>query len=115
MPEKAQKHKYIFPNFLAEIMSKVDMRTQYEASMLSMSFICIGLVVSVIYVFFYTSFAMWYKIFLIVNGIAGLIFLSSFIVTTYQQYLTYMDAISFQKSMKGGSEKDGVSKKEKES
>lgn len=96
------KHKYIFPNFLAEFMSKVDMRTQYEASMMSMSMICVGLIVTSIYLMIYTGFALWYKIFLVINALAGLIFLSSFIITTYQQYITYMKVLDFQKELKGG-------------
>jgi hypothetical protein len=98
------KHKYIFPNFLAEFMSKVDMRTQYEASMMSMTLIMIGLIVSGFYLWIYTSFALWYKIFLVINALAGVVFLSSFVITTYQQYITYMKALEFQKQMKGGNE-----------
>lgn len=91
------KHKYIFPDILASAMSRIDMRTQLEASMLSMSLMGVGLVVTVIYMIFYFNFAVWYKIYLVFNGIAGLVFMFSFLVTTYQQYLSYMDVIDFQK------------------
>jgi hypothetical protein len=98
------KNKYIFPNFLASMMSKVDMRTQYEASMMSMSLIMVGLVVSGFYLWVYTMLPLWYKIFLMINVFAGIIFLSSFVITTYQQYITYMKALEFQKQMKGGNQ-----------
>ena len=93
-----ETNKYIFPNFLANIMAKVDLRTQYEASMMSMSMMMIGIFVSVIYMFFYLDMLLlWYKIFLVINGIAGLLFMSSYLVTTFQQYQTYMAAREFQK------------------
>ena len=100
------KHKYIFPNWLANRMAKVDMRTQYEASMMSMTLICIGLVVTGIYMGIYTDFATWYKIFLCINVLAGIVFMSSYLTTTYQQYQTYMATMEFQKELKGGKKKD---------
>lgn len=112
-PKDKNIPKYVFPNFLAKAMSKVDMRTQYEASMLSMSFILIGLIITVIYFVVYFSFPVWYKIVLAINGFAGFIFISSFLVTTYQQYRTYMIAFNFQKELEGG-EQDGVKKKKKD-
>jgi len=112
---KKEKHKYLFPNFLANAMSKVDMRTQYEASMMSMSLILLGLIISPIYLLFFTELVLWYKIFLIINCIAGWIFLSSFLITTYQQYKSYMEAVDFQKELKGGDViADGIQKKERE-
>jgi hypothetical protein len=90
------KNKYIFPNFLAEAMSKVDMRTQYEASMLSMSLIMIGMLLSVIYFVIYVELATWFKVVLVINALCGVVFMSSFLITTYQQYLGYMEAKSFQ-------------------
>lgn len=93
--------KYIFPNFLANAMAKVDFRTQLEATMMSLAFILIGLIVSAIYLIFYVSgLALWYKIFLAINAFAGFIFISSFLITTYQQYKTYMETIEFQKTLK---------------
>ena len=93
---------YIFPDFLAKMMAKVDLRTQYEASMLSMSLMSVGLIVTIVYLIIYFDFPIWYKIFLVINGLSGLLFISSYITTTYQQYKMYMNAIKFQKTMKGG-------------
>ncbi len=95
------KHRYIFPNFMADFMAKLDLRTQYEASMMSAAMICVGLIVTVFYMFIYIdSLALWYKIFLVINGVAGLGFIGSMLVTTYQQYLNYMEAFEFQKQRK---------------
>lgn len=93
---------YIFPDFLAKAMSKVDLRTQYEATMLSTVLISAGLILTIIYFMAYMQFELWYKIIFLINGIAGLGFMWSSLVTTYQQYKTYMDAIKFQREMKGG-------------
>ena len=94
-------------------MSKVDLRTQYEASMLSMSLMSIGLIVTIIYFVIYFEFQTWYKVFLVINGLAGVTFMWSFLVTTYQQYRTYMIALNFQTQSEGGI-KDGIKKDKKE-
>lgn len=100
MDEKP-KNNYIFPDFLGKWMSKVDLKTQYEATMLSMSFMMLGLIVSAVYLLLYIdSFQMWYKIFLVINMVAGLIFMSSNLVTTFQQYKSYAEALEFQEELK---------------
>jgi hypothetical protein len=100
MVEK-KKANYVFPNILASAMSKVDMRTQLEASMLSMVFILAGMMVTIFYMAVYIAFPLWYKIVIIINLLAGLVFISSFIVTTFQQYQSYLDAVGFQEELKG--------------
>lgn len=104
MTEK-KKPNYFFPNFLGEIMSKLDMRVQLESSMMSMTLILLGMLTSVIYFVIYYSFPLWYKIVLVINGLAGIVFISSFIVTTFQSYQSYLAAVEFQeelKDVKGG-------------
>ena len=96
MVEKKKKFNYIFGNILGNALSKVDMRTQFEASMMSMTLILIGLVVTIIYLFIYAEFVLWYKIFLMINCLAGLVFIWSFLVTTFQQFQNYMEIKSFQ-------------------
>lgn len=97
------KHNYIFPDILAKSMAKVDVRTQYEAGMLSMALMMIGLLVTGFYLVAYTELALWYKIFLCINIFAGLVFFWSNLVTQYQQYLNYMEVNDFQmKLLKGG-------------
>lgn len=100
--EEKLKHNYIFGDLLGKAMAKVDMRTQYEASMMSMSLMMIGLIVTGIYLIIYIQFALWYKIFLSINMLAGLVFFWSNLVTQFQQYNNYMEAIDFTKQMKGG-------------
>ena len=100
--EDYKKPSYIFPDFLGDFMSKIDTRVQLEASMMSMTLMMCGLVISGIYVTLYIDFPLWYKIVLVINILAGLLFMSSFLVTSFQQYRNYMEVQSFQKTMKGG-------------
>ena len=94
------KNKYFFPNVMAVAMSKVDQRTQFEASMMSMFLILCGLVLSGFYILFYVSVPLWYKITIVINVLAGIVFLSSFLVTTFQQYQSYMQAKEIQDQLK---------------
>lgn len=98
------KHNYVFPNILANAMSKVNQRTQYEASMMSMALMTIGLILSIVYISIYLEIVLWYKIVLLFNLVCGLLFMSSYLVTSFQQYQSYMEAYDFQNEMKGGNE-----------
>jgi len=100
MVEEKKKNNYIFPNFLAKAMGKLDLRVQLEASMMSMTLILIGLALSTFYMTVYVTFPLWYKITLVVNLLAAFVFLSSNLVTTYQQYQSYMEIKQFQDEMK---------------
>lgn len=99
--EQSTVEKYIFPDFLAKAMAKVDLRTQYEASMMSITLIMVGMVLSVIYAIIYFDFALWFKIVLIVNGLCGIVFMSSSLITTFQQYQNYIDTLKLQKILNG--------------
>lgn len=95
-------HKYIFPDILARAMSKVDIQTQFESSLMSMSLMMIGLVVTGFYLVFYTTFALWYKIFLVINLLAGLVFFWSNLITQFQMFQNYMKVKQYNEKLKGG-------------
>lgn len=99
---ETKKPMYIYGNILGNAMSKVDIRTQLEAGLMSMTFMLVGLIVTGIYISVYIDFPLWYKIFLILNLVAGVIFFMSNIVTMFQQYQNYMEVAQFQEQMKGG-------------
>ena len=99
------KSNYIFPDVLGKAMSKLDLRVQLEASMMSMTLIVIGLILTTIYLIIYSQFVIWYKIVVIINCLAGIVFMSSSLVTTFQQYQNYMQIKQFQNDVKGGNEK----------
>lgn len=92
--KKKEKYKYAFPNIMAVAMSKIDMRTQMESSMMSQFLLLIGLSIMVVYMSIYNQGAIFYKIVLIFNLVCGWILISSYLVTTYQQYTSYMSALN---------------------
>ncbi len=102
-----EKHRYVFPNVLAKAMTKVDMRTQMEASMLSQFLLVIGLTIMVIYMIFSREMSGFYKFMVIFNLLCGWLLISSYLVTTYQQYVSYADAMGFDPA----AEKAAVKKK----
>jgi len=95
-----QKNNYIFPDALGTWMAKIDLRTQYEGSMLSMLFIMIGLIIMAVYSIFYTDVSLFMKIMIGINGFFGVLFMWSFLVTTFQQYKNYIDLVGIQKIIK---------------
>jgi hypothetical protein len=109
MEESNKKlHSYCFPDILGKTMANVSLQVQLEASMLSMTFMAFGLVVTITYLVLYMSFPLWYKIFLGINGLAGIIFMWSYLVTTFQQYQNVMEVASFQKQIKKNQLKGGT-------
>lgn len=95
VPEK-KLHTYFFPDILGKAMMGVPLNVQLEANLVSMSLMSVGLIITIIYLCVYFNLALWYKIFLIINGIAGLMFFISSIVTTFQQYNNYMEILEYQ-------------------
>ena len=91
MTKEKEKLKFVFPNIMAKMMKKVDMRTQMEASMMSMSMIMVGMIIMVTYILIYGVMGLFYKSLIVFNLICAFIFISSFLVTTYQQYTSFME------------------------
>lgn len=84
------KGTYIFPDVLAQMMKGVSQRTQYEAELMSLTFILLGLIVMGIYVCFFTGTSLFVKILTGVNVLAGFVFMFSRLVTSFQQYHNYL-------------------------
>ena len=93
--QRKTKGNYCFPSPLAKIMASISQRVQYEAALLSISFILLGLLFTGFITVFYSGLSVLAKIFVAANVIAGFIFLSSHLITTYQQYLSYLDIMGF--------------------
>jgi len=100
------KHKYLFPNSMAKIMGKLTTQVQMEASMTSLVFILVGMMIMAVYMMFFTEVSLFVKIMTGLNMIAGFIFLSSFLTTSFQQYVSYMMAQEIQKDFFGGKENE---------
>ena len=92
------KHKYIFPNFMAKAMANVDPKTQYESAMLSSALILIGIIATSIMMVFFMDLSVTYKVLIALNCIGGFLYISSSLVTVYQQYANYCDIMEIQKS-----------------
>jgi hypothetical protein len=86
-----EEFSYALPDSMAKVMKKVDMRTQYEASILSMFFMMVGLIAFTIYIIFIAEFGLIFKILTGFNSFFGVIFMLSYLITTYQQYVSYME------------------------
>jgi len=76
-------------------MANTSMRTQMEASMMSQFLLLIGLTLMVIFNLFFGESGWGYKILVTFNLLAGWILISSYLVTTYQQYGSYMGAMGY--------------------
>jgi len=96
---KEKVHKYIFPNFLAVAMKNVDMKTQLESAMMSMFLLLMGMILMSVYTAIYLTYGLVFKSLLLFNLVAGFLFMTSYLVTTYQQYNSYMVAVEVQKIM----------------
>jgi hypothetical protein len=88
-----EKYSYAFPDKIAKVMKKVDMRTQLESSLLSMSFIVVGMIAFNIYILFFMKFDWWFKGLTLFNSICGMFFLITSIIGQYQSYVTYMQTM----------------------
>ena len=92
MTKEEELPTYIFPKWLANPMSKVPVKVQYESSMMGMTLILFGIILTAVYLFIYMDFETWYKVVLIINALAGIAVLGTGIITTYQQYIAVIQA-----------------------
>ena len=90
---KAEANAYVLPDSVAKHMKVIDTRVQFEASIMSMFFIMIGMVALTIYVVFFSGFAGLFKFFMAFNSFWGFVFMLSYLVTTFQQYNYHMQSI----------------------
>lgn len=87
--------KYIFPDFFGNWMAKIDMKTQYEGSLIGFTLMIFSLLGFGVYKTFFTTETIGWKVYFLFNTLCGLLILWSFLVTTYQQYLNYLDVKAF--------------------
>ena len=90
--ERKEDGTYVFPKKLAKAMLQISPRTQMEASMLSMVFILAGIIVFAVLYITGGGGTTWMKIMAGVNALAAFVMLGSYIVTTFQQYHSYLKA-----------------------
>ena len=100
MEEGKSKGNYIFPNFLAQGMSKVSQRTQFESELMSLVMILLGIIATAVYILFYTNMSLFLKIMTGFNALAAFILLTSRMITSYQQYRNFMEISGLIKEVK---------------
>jgi preprotein translocase subunit Sss1 len=105
-----EEHAYALPNSMAKKMKLIDTRTQFEAAILSSFMILIGMIGMTIYLIFFMNFTLTFKILTVFNSLAGMGFMLSNLVTTYQSYVTYMETEKFRAQMMGTGEMMGFDK-----
>ena len=91
--EKTTKGNYCFPSIIGTAMRKVSQRIQYESTLLSIAIILISLMFIGIYTIFFSEVTLMMKIMAGINSIAAFIFLSSHLVTSFQQYQSYLQVM----------------------
>ena len=89
--EDKKEHNYCIPSPMASLMKRIDDRTQMEASLLSMSFLLIGLLIFAVYFVGFTNANLIAKVMTGFNTLCGFIFLFSYLVTTFNQYQALME------------------------
>jgi len=99
MKKPKEKHRYVFPNIMSKMMKNVPMNVQLESSMMASSLILVGMTLMTILLMFFSDQTLAFKIITLINMVGAFIFISSSLVTTYQQYVSYMNVIDLQKSM----------------
>ena len=95
MDTQEDKPKFIFPNLIAKGMANLTTQYQMEASMLSLVIILIGMIIIAVYTIFFLELNLFMNIMIGINAVAGFVFLTSFLVTQYQQYLSFMISQKF--------------------
>jgi hypothetical protein len=81
-------------------MAKVPIKVQLESQMISMGFLCLGLVMSAAYFLIYYDFRLWYRIVLGLNLLAGVVLMLMSALGVYQQYRGVCESLKFQEELK---------------
>lgn len=87
---KAEENAYVLPDSMAKTMKLIDMRVQYESSIMATFFIIMGMIAFTIYLTFFSSLSGWYKFFIAFNSFWGIVFMLSNLITSFQAYDQYM-------------------------
>lgn len=105
IPEDISKENknYIFGKRIGSFLSNVNPKMQFEASMMAMVFMIIGGLITDVYIVIWSSFNLFFKISIVVNSLFALLFLSSMLVTTFQQYQSYLSINDIQSILKDAS------------
>lgn len=93
--KEENKHKFIFPNIMANAMKNVTMRAQLEGALLSTSLIMSSITLMAFYLMLFAEGSGAYKTLIFINLVCAFLFISSNLVTTYQQYVSHMEMMGY--------------------
>lgn len=85
---------YVYPKKIAKFINNISQRVQYEASILSLTFILLGLLFFLFYIPIATDLSLPLKIGTAFNTFFGIILLGSHLATVMQQYITYLQVVN---------------------
>lgn len=83
---------FIFPSKVANTMKAIDIATQYEASILSLFCLIVGMLLFIIYIIFITPYNWIMKAFISFNTFFGILLMGSMLVTNYQQFMAHKES-----------------------
>jgi hypothetical protein len=83
---------FIFSEKTAETIKAIDIATQYEASILSVFCLLMGMLLFLIHTIFIAPYTWFMKAFISFNTICGIVLLASMLVTNYQQYMAHKES-----------------------
>jgi hypothetical protein len=83
---------FIFSPETANVIKAIDISTQYEASILSMFCLVVGLLLFMIYAIFIAPYTILMKVFVAFNSLCGIALMASMLVTNYQQFMAHKES-----------------------
>lgn len=92
---------YIFPNFIAKALRKPSMKTQMEATMVGLVMMLITSLGTSGYIVFFSSWPVFFKVISVISEIGIVLFMGSFLVTSYMQYHAYKAQMGLYEALEG--------------
>jgi hypothetical protein len=96
-----EEKNYVFGDVVGGIMAKTTPKFQMEASMMSVVMLMIGILLTGVYVCFFTDFGLFFKILTGVNTFFGVLLMYSNLVGLFQGYQSMMEVMDIQKAIGG--------------
>lgn len=88
-------------NSFKGFLTKFTPKEQMEMSIFTLIGMIILLAITTVYLAFFQNFTTFFRILIVINGLFGIGFLFSLLLTTYQQYITLLTVENTQEMMKG--------------
>jgi len=80
------KDNYIFGDVWGNLMAKTSPTFQMESAMMSLLFLMVGLLLTGVYIIFWTDFSTFFKVVTGINSFFGIVFLNSQLIALFQAY-----------------------------